>query len=131
MTVEATGLIVPSGELQEALFPEGDLVQLLEGWIARAVGKLASIATENHDAATEHYAYYLAFTHVADRLAAEPNQVTVSSAGQVSKSTGQDRIAYFRRRAQEHLDAFNALIVPSVPNSSKPQSGYLRNQVVF
>lgn len=130
MALEPADLIEPTGRLQAALFPGGDIVTLVTGWLATANTKLGGISGNLVDAAATAYTYYLAYSHVADRLAAQPNSVSVDSAAQVQQAIGQDRIAYFSRLAQKYLDEYQGYL-PGVTNIEKPRSGWVRNRAVF
>lgn len=129
MALEPADLIEPEGRLQAALFPGEDMLALITGWLARAAAK-AALAGNFIDAATEAYTYHLAYSHVADRLAALPNSVSVDSAAQVQQSIGQDRISYFQKLAQKYLDEYESYF-PGPANAEKPRSGYVRNKAVF
>lgn len=130
MALQPADLIEPAGRLQAALFPGGDIVTLVTGWLAAAYTKTGGISANLADAAATAYTYYLAYSYVADRLAAQPNSVSVDSAAQVQQAIGQDRIAYFSRQAQKYLDEYeNYLGTPA--NPERPRSGFVRNRAVF
>lgn len=129
MALEPADLIEPKGRLQESLFPGEDMLALVTGWLTKAAAK-ATLAGNFIDAATEAYAYYLAYSHVADRLAGQPNSVSVDSAAQVQQSIGQDRISYFQKLAQKYLDEYESYF-PGPANIEKPRSGFVRNRAVF
>lgn len=130
MALEAADLIEPEGRLQAGLFPDGDIVTRVTAWLATAYTKTGGLTANLVDGAAEAYTYYLAYSHVADRLAGEPNAVSVDSAANVSKSVGQDRIAYFQRLAQKYLDDYEDFF--SAPaNPERPRSGYVLNRAVF
>jgi hypothetical protein len=130
VALEPTVLIEPQGRLQAGLFPDGDIVTRVTAWLATAYTKVGGITGSLQDAAATAYTYYLAYSHVADRLANEPNSVSVDSAANVSKAVGQDRIAYFSRLAQKYLDEYEGYL--STPaNPERPRSGWVRNQPVF
>lgn len=129
MALSPNDLIEPTGRLQTALFPGEDMLALVTAWLATAASK-AALAGSFIDAATEAYAYHLAYSHVADRLAAEPNSVSVDSAANISKSVGQDRIAYFSNLARKYLDEYDGYF-SITPNPERPRSGMVRNRAVF
>jgi hypothetical protein len=130
VALQPADLIEPSGRLQVNLFPDGDIVTKVTAWLAVAYTKLSGVTPGLADAAAEAYAYHLAYSHVADRLAGEPNSVSVDSAANVSKAVGQDRIAYFQSLAQKYLDEYeNYFSAPA--NPERPRSGFVRNQAVF
>lgn len=130
MALTPDDLIEPKGRLQAALFPGLDLTVLLTGWLQAAGGKMGGIAGNAVDAATTAYVYHLAYSHVADRLAASPNSVSIDSAASVQQQVGQDRIAYFARLAQRYLDEYENYI-SSPANPERPRSGYVRNWAEF
>ena len=132
MALVATDFIAPQGKLQVGLFPGVDLVTSVTAWLAKAYTKTtqAGIEATYRDAAAEAYTYYLAYSHVADRLAGEPNSASIDSAASVSKSVGQDRIQYFARLAQEYLEEFEGYAdIP--PKAEKPRSAWVQNRVIF
>lgn len=130
MSLLATDLIEPTGRLQAALFPDGDIVTKVTAWLAVAYTKLSGVTAGLGDAAAEAYTYHLAYSHVADRLAAEPNSVSVDSAANVSRAIGQDRIAYFQGLARKYLDEYESYFAAPA-NPERPRSGFVRNQAVF
>ena len=130
MALVANDLIDPNGRLQADLFPNGDIATKVTIWLAKAYTKTGGVKAIYADAAAEAYAYHLAYSHVADRLANEPNSVTIDSAANVSKSVGQDRIAYFRGLAQKYLDTYEGFF-SSPANPERPRSGVVRNRAVF
>lgn len=130
MALTPDDLIEPKGRLQAALFPGLDLTVLLTGWLQAAGGRMGGIAGNAIDAATAAYVYHLAYSHVADRLAALPNSVSIDSAANVQQQVGQDRIAYFSRLAQRYLDEYEGYI-SSPANPERPRSGYVRNWAEF
>lgn len=130
MTLQAVQLIAPAGKLQEDLFPEGVLVGHIETWLNTAYTKTGDLTGAARDAAAEHYVYYLAYSHVADRLAGEPNEATVDSAGRVSRTIDRDRIAHFKRLADDHLEQFKANFADA-PAGDTPRSSYVQTKVIF
>lgn len=125
-------LIAPTGELQEGFFPDGNLLTYANEWLVQGYTQatVAQISDTYRDFAAKSYAYYLAYRHVADRLAAEPNSVSVDAAASVSKSVGRDRIAYFQGLARQHLEDFHRYA--NVPQQAKPPgSTYTQTVVVF
>lgn len=130
MALEPADLIEPAGRLQDSLFPGEDLLALATAWLATAYTKVSDVSGSLIDAAATAYTYYLAYSHVADRLAGQPNSVSVDSAAQIQQAIGQDRIAYFSRLAQKYLDEYQGYL-PGVTNVEKPRSGWVRNRAVF
>lgn len=132
MALAITDLIEPDGRLQESLFPAGDIVAKVTAWLAKAGQKVAAAGIEASfvDGATEAYVYYLAYSHVADRLAGQPNKVAIDSAADVEKTVEKDRIAYFKGLAQNYLEEFNSYVgLPDKP--SLPTSTWVQNQAIF
>jgi hypothetical protein len=132
VTLTYADFIEPDGRLQEALFPAGNINSLVATWLARAEVKVtaADVETAYYDGAAEAYVYYLAYSHVADRLAGMPNKVAIDSGADVETSIEKDRIAYFRGLAQDYLDQFNEY-VGQPPERQTPRSGWVQNQVIF
>lgn len=130
MAVTAADLIAPRGKLQEGLFPDGNLATNAAEWLNIAGTKLAGIESVYHDAAKTAYAYYLAYSHVADRLAGTPNSASVDSAAQVQMAIGKDRIAYFASLANKYLEEWESYV--STPTDPElPRSTWVQNRVVF
>lgn len=122
-------LIAPAGKLQENFFPNGDLVTNVTVWLNQAGTKLANIDSAFHEAAKADWVYYRAYSHIAERLASEPDSVTVDD---ISSSTSQKRIQYFQNLADDHLERFESYAAESAPTSgSRPQSGYVQNQAMW
>jgi len=130
VALSPSDFITPTGRLDANLFPGKALVDIVTAWLDKAQTKAINVEITYRDAATEAYVYYLAYSTVADRLAAEPNSVSIDSAASVSKAIGQDRIQYFARLAQKYLDDFNGYLdLP--PKPEKPRSTWVQNKVVF
>jgi flagellar basal body rod protein FlgC len=125
--VIVSDLIAPAGKLQEAFFPDGDLIANVTVWLNQAATKLANIDSAFHEAAKADWVYYRAYSHIAERMASEPDTVNVDD---ISTSMSQKRIQYFQQLADEHLERFEGYV--STPTSgARPQSGYVQTQVVF
>lgn len=120
-------LIAPAGKLQDAFFPAGDLVTNVTVWLNQAGTKLANIASSFHEAAMADWVYYRAYSHIAERLASEPESVSVDD---VNRSISQKRVQYFQQLADEHREKFEGYV--STPTTGAgPQSGYVQTRVVF
>lgn len=118
MTLVANDFTEPEGKLQSDLFPGIDLTTYLTAWIATALAKAAAVESAFEEEAAEKYVYYLAYSHIADRLAGEPNKVSVESAAKVGKDIGKDRIDYFQKLAQKYLDDFQAYL-PALTSATR------------
>lgn len=104
--------IAPTGRLQDGMFPGLTLTDLVTNWLAAAQTKATAEALNADliEAAAREYVYHLAYSHVADRLAATPNSVSVTAAANISTTINQDRIGHFTRLAAEHLASYRAKI---------------------
>lgn len=107
----------PTGELDDAMFPSGDIDNLLSGWLLQAETKVADFSTDTQDEAAAAWVYYRGFTAIAQRLAATPSSRSVDS-GAVTVSTSADQRKYFDGLAKYWFDIFNGLdvVTPSFAN---------------
>lgn len=130
--MDPSDLIEPKGRLQEDLFPAGNVYELVNAWIDKAQAKVNAVDLETAyvEGAMEAYVYYLAFSHVADRLAGHPNRVAIDSAAQVDATVEKDRIAYFRGLANDYLDEFNEYVGQPEARQT-PRSGWIQNRAIF
>lgn len=97
----------PLGELTPDLYPLGDIDALLTGWLAQATAKVlaaAGIAVADHDSAAASWVYYRAYTHIAQRMNSEPEQVRAE--GEIAMTTKADQRKYFADRAAAALLEF-------------------------
>lgn len=102
MSVTAADLTYPKGELQPTWFPDGDLAANLAIWLAQVdTGDLTDSAAI--DLATRAYVYLRAYTAIAGRLAATP---TTEKTNDYQTTIGQERIAYFARRAADWTEVY-------------------------
>lgn len=118
VSLQTADLIQPDGELSASYFPDSDLDDLIDGWLTTAAYRVqsnADIAESAHNDAAEAWVYYLAYSHIANRLSAMPNSVGVGG-GEVTQSWGPDRPAYWLRRAAEQRELYAGYIVPQVVN---------------
>jgi hypothetical protein len=112
--IDAGDVIFPKGKVQADLFPGvDDTAVIVQPWIDEGEEKAAGIGTELHDTAVLNWTYYRAFDAVATRMAGEPPQ---AAADGVSMQISSGRIAYFEKLAQEHLQAFQAILQAQVGN---------------
>lgn len=135
VTITVADLEQPKGELANAYFPDGDLAAKLPGWLLVATAKVEAntdIAPAAENNAAGAWVYYLAYSYIADRIAASPNRQSLQS-GEVSEDWGQDRPAYWLARAEAKLGMYEQLAVtPAALASSKPKaSGAIRTNVYF
>lgn len=136
VTLVDIDLVQPIGQLSNSYFPDGDLDALLGGWLSRATTKVEAntgIAAASQDDAAAAWTYYLAYSHIANRLGAMPNTLSVGS-GEVSRAYAADRPAYWLARAEANLAAYAALVVPAVTAAAVTtprDSMYVPVQVVF
>lgn len=116
VTITEADLEQPAGQLAASYFPDADLATQLPGWLESAVAKVEAdvtipIASQNDAAAA--WVYYLAYSYMADRIAAMPNVASVGS-GEASQTYSKDRLDYWLARAAAQKATYDAL-VPDVP----------------
>ena len=127
MSLGVSDFLAPAGQLQTAFFPDGDLEANVTVWLAQAATKLSGVAAGFQEAAMTDWVYYRAYSHIAERLASEPDTVTVDD---ISRSVSKGRIEFFRQQAQQHWDNYQSYI--STPSSgNKPRSGYVPTAFVY
>lgn len=100
VTLEAEDFLYPQGELQPGLFPDGDLEDHLEVWIAEAATKV------DDDSPAAKWVYYRAYDSVAQRLANTPSSEQMQE--HRAKSWSKDRIEFFAGKAAEYKAAFES-----------------------
>lgn len=141
--IDAHDLIAPHGKLTLAMFPLKEdgktandldgLEHLAEEFVHQAEEHLEGTTLTDEaviDRATLAYAYHLAFSAVADRLATEAMSVSLNDQGSRSRTQGQ--LDYFARRAGEFLEAYVELVPPVVATEDPPRtSGYAANRFVW
>ncbi len=135
VTLTIADLILPDGELDNTYFPNGDLDVQIDGWLSKATSRVEAnsyIAASSHNDAAEAWVYYMAYGHIANRIAAMPNTVSVGS-GEVVRTYAQDRPAYWRSLALAKRTAYDVLvvIVPSVATGSVMPSSSVRLRAVW
>lgn len=121
MTVAASDLMYPNGEVQAGWFPDGDAETNLTLWIAEA--DVSTIADANDaDDATKAYAYARAYNTVAGRLAGMP---TMERTLDMTTSIGSERVAYFARKAEEWQAVYDfAVALRPIPQPTREQTSY-------
>ena len=88
MALTPDDLKQPDGELAASYFPDGDLDDLLPGWLSRAVVKVETDGDiVDQDGATAAWVYYLAYSYLTKRFNAMPNTLAVGS-GEVALRSG-------------------------------------------
>lgn len=107
VTINAVSLVQPTGLLDEALFPEGNLLYLADGWLQNAISKAAVNASTDPDGAATAWVYYRGYTAIADRLANAPSTIMVD--GQVTRTTAADQRKYFSDKAIYWLEVYDGL----------------------
>lgn len=123
VTLIPSDLLQPNGELAATYFPDADLNDQLDGWLIQATAKVeanADIAAAVQNDASAAWVYYLAYSHIANRIGSMPSVVSVGS-GEVSRTYAQDRPAYWLARAQAHKAAYAAMIVPVAATVTTPR----------
>ncbi len=127
MSLSVTDFLAPAGQLQPAFFPDGDLEANVTVWLAQAAGKLSGVAAGFQAAAITDWVYYRAYSHIAERLASEPDTVTVDD---VSRSVSKGRIEFFLQQARQHWDNYQSYL-GTPGGGNKLQSGYVPTAFVF
>ncbi len=135
VTITVADLEQPKGELANSFFPDGDLAAKLAGWLTAATAKVeanADIAPAAQNNAAGAWVYYLAYSYIADRIAASPNRQSIQS-GEISEDWGQDRPAYWLARAEAKLSTYEQLeATPADLASTKPRaSGAIQTRIYF
>lgn len=105
--MQPSDFIHPIGELQPALFPNEELADLVDTWLAEAQGKTAALPAGCVDEATGAWVYYRAYAAVANRIAATPTREAYFN--NVDRWQSADRVEYFRRKAEEYRQRFEGL----------------------
>lgn len=127
MSLTPNDFIAPTGKLQDNSFPAGDLLPNVIIWLNQAGTKLENIDAVFHEAAKTDWVYYRAYSHIADRLASEPDSAEVDD---VKRTISKERIQYFQKLAEEHRQRYENYATPVVAPSA-PRSVAVRNRAVF
>lgn len=117
VTLTIYDLKQPTGELDESLFPTGNIDSLVAGWLAQAADEVANITAADQDAAARAWVYYRAYSHVAQRLASSPANVVIDST--VTRTTSADQRKYFADLATYWLNFFYSLNI-TTPSAANP-----------
>lgn len=121
VTLAADDLTAPEGRLQSAMFPDGDMTTNVTEWLSRATAKVlaADIDAGDHDDAARAWVYHLAYSFVAERMLAEPEQHTTEDGERRTLSMRQ--ISRFERLAAQFKDEYVSY-VNEAPAGREPQS---------
>jgi hypothetical protein len=111
LTLAPADLQYPTGELQAALFPDGDIEVALSAWLNEA----RNLTSSNEAAA--HYVYYRGYNAAANRIAALPSSQSTGQ-GSHSEAWSDGRIDQWRALARAHKAAFDAIVPPLIPLDS-------------
>jgi len=101
ITLDTADLIYPLGELQNSMFPDGDLEQAVSAWLLIAKSKTTD------DQPALHFVYWRAYDAVANRLAAQFSNENYY--GNVSRSISTGQVNYYRDKAEAHMQEYNRL----------------------
>jgi hypothetical protein len=101
MSLTASDLKHPNGEMQSVMFPDNDIDTLLAAWLIEAQGKTAI------EEAQKRWVYYKGYTAIANRIAATPS--SQSHQGTQAVSWSDSRIQQFRSLARDHLAEYQRL----------------------
>lgn len=136
--ITAASLLDPTGDVTPAMFPDDstdDLAARLTAYIARGTDKVASDTTglddDDEDLAVAAWAYYLAFSAAATRLASQPASADLQGLG--SFSTSATQVKYFQEQARYAFQRFEVFATTPVTPSGNPlpSSSSLKNCVRF
>ena len=118
MTIIAADLKIPTGELQPAWFPDGDLDTSITAWLAEVdLGAIA--AGEDQDRATRAYCYARAYRTVAGRLASTP---TTEKTNDLTTTIDAARVKFFTDMADRWETAYQAILAEAPIVQTEPAS---------
>ena len=103
MAVTVADLMAPAGPLEPNFFPDAaaDRVTRLEGYLARAVTKVAGDSVTDEDAAVEAWALHLAFQALYLIKSNAPASENLGAMGLPSQSWTDSQMRTFRQQADE------------------------------
>jgi len=113
VTLGTYQLYQPDGELESSLFPDGNMEEMVTGWLAQAATKVeadAGIATADQNDAAAAWVYYRAYSYVEQWMM---QQASSAEADGLSRTISNDQRAYFSRKANEWQDKANGYSVPT------------------
>lgn len=119
VTLVPDDLKYPVGELQPAMFPDGDIDDALVTWLTEAEG----LTTDNTIA--EHYIYWRGYTAVANRLTATPSSQSTGQ-GNHSVSWSDARIKELRSLANYHKAEYDRLTEATTMTQPRAYFGRVR-----
>jgi len=118
VTLTPENFIHPAGELQRQMFAsQVEMESALSAWIDEAEAKVIAVSglTDENGAAAA-WVYHRAYAARAQALANQPDSEALR--GELTRSIGQNRIAYFERRAAEWLTEYQT--VTALPAGRSP-----------
>lgn len=94
VTLNVDELQQPTGELSNSFFLQGDMDNLLTGWLLAATAKVegdSRIASTDHNTAAAAWVYYRAYDYIANQIRANPasaaeGQNAIAVSWQISQS---------------------------------------------
>jgi hypothetical protein len=109
-SVKAEELISPEGEIQEAWFPNTDLLTLLRRRVEKAESgsRFSNLSGETRRDAIAAYAYEAAYRHIYRRKAHEPSSVDLAEQGGEQQTDRQ--VERWREMADEKEDKWRSLV---------------------
>lgn len=114
VTLIASDLVQPDGELAKTLFAGDEFDSLVIGWLQQAAERVVantSIVAANHNAAAAAWVYYRAYSYKASLQANTPNQVNFTNQPGISKTMSADQREYFVNLANRWRTMFDGYIV--------------------
>lgn len=93
-------VLAPKGKLTEAMFPDGDLDELAEAWLAEAQERTS------HPRAQRAWVYYRAYEHILDRVMLEAFS---ERKGDASATRHEAQLAHWRRARDRHHAEYASL----------------------
>lgn len=116
VTLTIDDLKYPDGEMQPVMFPDGDIDDVLVGWLTAA----SSLTTDNDAAA--HYVYWRGYNAVANRIAATPSSESTGQ-GSHSVSWSDSRVKELRTLANYHKGEYEKVAAVSTINQPRSYFG--------
>lgn len=102
VTLISDDLIYPTGELQDGMFPNGDLGESVDTWLSASEAQGAG-----SDLVARHWVYYRGYDAIANRLANTPASISVD--GAVTRTVSSAQITFYRNKADSNLSEWNRL----------------------
>jgi hypothetical protein len=79
MSLEPSQLKAPEGELEDFMFPAGDIDTRIAAWLEEAADKVATLSSSDQDNAARAWVYYRGFKAFVLRVTATPAKRTMDS----------------------------------------------------